>query len=175
MVNDDRGSSRSRVLGLITHAGAATFTLRPVKGAVNAGVEAGVSVEQKVLDRVLDSGEIERIVIAALSDARIQAAVKRALGTEGAEQLVDTFFDSGLFDRLMERLAASPALWRLIDEVAESPAVLAAVSQQSLGFADQVGDALRDHSRQADQILARTAGRFRPRKTVPVPTSDAHT
>lgn len=177
MVNDDRGSSRPRVLGPIAHVGgrAATFTLRPVKGAVNAAVEAGVSVEQKVVDRVLDSGEIERIVIAALSDTRIQAAVKRALDTEGAKQLVDTFFDSGLFDRLMERLAESPALWRLIDEVAESPAVLAAVSQQSLGFADQVGGALRGRSRQADQLLARTAGRLRHRQPAPVPTPDAHT
>jgi hypothetical protein len=177
MVNDDRGSSRPRLLGPIAHVGgrAATFTLRPVKGAVNAAVEAGASVERQVVDRVLDSREIERIVIAALGDARIQAAVRRALDTEGAKQLIDTFFDSGLFDRLMERVAESPALWRLIDEVAGSPAVLAAVSQQSLGFADQVGEVLRGRSRQADQLVARTAGRFRHRQPAPVPTPDAHT
>ncbi len=58
--------------------------------------------------------------------------------------MVDAAFDSGLVDRIVERLPTSRAVWDLIDEVAASPAVTAAISQQGLGFADQMGDEVRD-------------------------------
>lgn len=44
---------------------------------------------------------------------------------------------TGLWDEFVDRLLASRALWRLVDEVADSPAVTAAITQQGLGFADQ--------------------------------------
>jgi hypothetical protein len=74
--------------------------------------------------------------------------------------LIDTFFDSGLFDRLADRLLASDGLWRLVDEIAASPTVRAAVSQQGLGFADQVGEAVRARSRKGDRRLERAADRL---------------
>ena len=63
-----------------------------------------------------------------------------------AKRLVDSFFDSGLLDRFFDRLLESDALWHAIDEIAGSPAVTAAISQQGLGFADQVGDEVRSLS-----------------------------
>ena len=80
--------------------------------------------------------------------------------SEGATQLIDTFFDSGLFDRVVDRLLVSDGLWRLIDEIASSPAVRAAVSQQGLGFADQLGDVVRERSRKGDRRLERVADRL---------------
>lgn len=139
---------------------AAATTLRPFGRAVGAALDAGTSLERRALDRVLDSGEVDRIVTSTLDSERLQLAFRRALENEGAYRLIDTFFDSGLFDHLLQRLGESPALWRLIDDIAQSPAVLAAVSQQGLGFADQVGGEMRARTRRADDWLERAARRL---------------
>jgi hypothetical protein len=130
--------------------------LRPLARAVGAAAEAGISLEQRAVDRLLESGELERV----LDSSRLQAIVAQVVGSEGATQLIDTFFDSGLFDRFADRLLASDGLWRLVDEIAASPTVRAALSQQGLGFADQVGDALRARSRKGDRRLERAADRL---------------
>jgi hypothetical protein len=83
-----------------------------------------------------------------------------ALDSAGAKRLIDTFFDSGLLDHFLERLAQSDALWRLIDEIAASLVVTAAISQQGLGFADEVGEQVRGRSRKADDWLERAARRL---------------
>ena len=82
------------------------------------------------------------------------------LESDGAKRLIDTFFDSGLFDQFIERLLASDGLWHLVDEVAASPAVTAAISHQGLGFADQVGNEARARSRRTDVRLERIAHRL---------------
>ena len=149
---------------------AAELALRPWTDAMSAAVEMGTRLEQRAVDRVLDSQELERILTSALDSPRLQAGLRRALASDGARQLIDGFFDSGLFDLFIERLAASDALWRLIDEIAASPAVRAALSKQGLGFADQVGDVMRERSRKADGKVERIAGRLTHRRTKAVPS-----
>lgn len=148
---------------------AAAYALRPLSAAMGATFEAGVGLERRAVDRVLDSGELEWILSRALDSARVQAAVVRALESEGAKRIVDGVFDSGLFDRVIERLLASDALWRLVEEIADSPSVTAAISQQGLGFADQVGDEVRARSRKADDWLERAARRLSRRPPRPIP------
>ena len=96
------------------------------------------------------------------------------MGSDGAKQLITAFFESGLFDQLAGALVASDALWELVDRIADSPAVTAAISQQGLGFADQVGDEFRNRSRRADDLLERTARRLTRRRPVQAPPSDGH-
>ncbi len=158
MSDDDTLKSRSRPLKPLTDIGgrAAAAALRPVTGAVGAAADAGMSLEQRAVDRLLEGDEIERL----LASARLQAIVAQVVASEGATQLVDTFFDSRLFDRVVDRLLSSDGMWRLIDVVAASPAVSAAVSQQGLGFADQVGEAVRERSRKGDRRLERVAERL---------------
>ena len=158
MADDPTRNARSRPLKPLTDIGgrAAAATLRPFTGAVGAAAEAGISLEQRAVDRLLESGELERV----LDSARLQAIVAQVVGSEGATQLIDTFFDSGLFDRFVDRLLSSDGLWRLVDEIAASPTVRAALSQQGLGFADQVGDAVRARSRKGDRRLERAADRL---------------
>jgi hypothetical protein len=139
---------------------AATATLRPIAGAVEAAAEAGLSLERRAVSRVLESEELERVVVVAINSTHIQAALKQALESDGAHQLVDTLFASGLIDRFLEQLLASEGLWHLIDEIAASPAVTAAISQQGLGFADEVGDQVRSRSRKADDWMERAARRL---------------
>ena len=84
--------------------------------------------------------------------------------------MIDQVFDSGLFDHIVERLLQSEGLWELIDRVADSPAVTAAITQQGLGFADQVGDEVRARSRKADDWIERTARRITGRRNADMPT-----
>jgi hypothetical protein len=118
-----------------------------------------MTIQRRAVDRVLDSPELERVMVEAVESRRVQTALQVAISSEAANRLVDSFFDSGMFDRLVDRLLESEGLWHLIDEVAQSPAVMAAVSQQGLTFADQVGDQVRDRSRRADDWLERAAWR----------------
>ena len=145
MASEDRNSSRPGVLRELSSVGsrAAAATMRPLSGAVGAAAGAGISLERRAVDRLLQSGELER--------------------------LIDTFFDSGLFDRLVDRLLASDALWRLVEVIAASPEVTAAISQQGLGFADQVGAEMRGRSRRADDWLERSARKLAHRSHDGVP------
>jgi hypothetical protein len=158
MADDRNTKSPSGVIhGLSTFGTrAAAATIRPLTRPVGAAADAGISLQRRAFDRLLDSGEVE----AALASPRLQALVQQVLESDGAKMLVDAFFDSGLFDRLADRLVRSDALWRLVDEIAGSPAVTAAISQQGLGFADQVGTEVRGRSRKADDWLERKARRL---------------
>jgi hypothetical protein len=70
----------------------------------------------------------------------------------------------------VERLLESEELWVLVDEIARSPAVTQAITQQSLGFADQVAGGVRERSRDADGMLERAARRIvRRRQRMPDP------
>lgn len=154
-------NGRPRPLRVVAHLGgrAAASALRPVNGAVGVALDVGMTIQRRAVDRVLDSPELERVMVEAVESRRVQTALQVAISSEAANRLVDSFFDSGMFDRLVERLLESEGLWHLIDEVAQSPAVMAAVSQQGLTFADQVGEQVRDRSRRADDWLERAAWR----------------
>jgi hypothetical protein len=104
--------------------------------------------------------ELETLLSTALDSESVQRGLRSAFESDGGKQLVADFFDSGLFDEFVDRLLASPSLWRLVDEVADSPAVTAAISQQGLGFADQVGEEVRRRTRRADDWLERLAHRL---------------
>lgn len=179
-----RSNGRARVLRPIIGIGsqAAAATLRPFSGVFDAATEAGVGLERLAVDRLFDSNELERFLDVALNSPAIGAALQRAVNGTAIRRVIDELFDSGLIDqvidrlfdtgtmdRLLLRLLDSDALWHLIDQIAGSPAVTAAISQQGLGFADQVGEEVRDRSRKADDWVERAARRLihRPPRIVP--------
>lgn len=168
---DHGNSSGPRILRPIADIGtrAAASTLRPFGGVINAAADAGLNLERRAVDRVLASDELERVLTAAINSPQVLGALVNALSSDAAKQLVDGLFDSGLIDRLLERLLASDSLWQMIDEIAASPAVTAAISQQGLGFADQVGEQVRDRSRKADDWVERAARRIIHRQPRPLP------
>jgi hypothetical protein len=65
------------------------------------------------------------------------------------------------------RLLESEDLWLLVDEIARSPAVTEAITQQSLGFADQVAGGVRARSRSMDDWLEHKARRALRRGPAP--------
>ena len=166
----DHASPAGGRLRPLLHVGtrAVALTVRPVMPVVEAAAEAGLGLERRAVDRLLESDEIERVLTAAVNSPQIQASVDAALSSGAANRLIDGLFDSGLLDRFLDRLLASPALWHLVDEIATSPAVMAAISQQGLGFADQVGDQVRDRSRKADDWVERAARRLAHRSPRPL-------
>jgi hypothetical protein len=105
--------------------------------------------------------------VGALDDQHVLDALDRIVESGAARQLIASMFETGLFDEFVDRLIASDGLWRLVDEVAASPAVAAAVTQQSLGFLDQVGDRVRARSRGADDRLEHAAQRLRRHRDEP--------
>lgn len=170
MPNSDnhRDNSRPRVLRLADMGGrAAASTLRPFSGVIVAATGVGINLERRAVERLLESDELERFLTTTINSARVQAAFQRVLDSDGAKRLVDSLFDSGLPDRFLERLLASESLWHVIDQIAASPVVTAAISQQGLGFADQVGDEVRERSRKADDWMERAARRLTHRQPRP--------
>lgn len=169
--NNQRTTSGPRVLRPLVHIGgrAAGATLKPFTGVIEAAAEAGITLERRAVDRVLESDELERVLTAAINSTHVQAALENALASDSAKRLIDSLFESGLIDRFLDRLLASDALWHMIDQIAASPTVTAAISQQGLGFADQVGDQVRDRSRKADDWVERTARRLIHRAPRPLP------
>lgn len=169
---------RERVLQPLADLGnrATERALRPVGEVVSAAAGAGISLERRAVDRVLASDELERALTAAIDSVQVQATIIHAVSSETARITVDAIFESGLVDRFAERMLTSNAVWHLIDEVAASPAVTAAISQQGLGFAGQMGEEVRDRSRSADDWAERAARRLihrppRPLSVPPEPTT----
>ncbi len=126
-----------------------------------------------LIDRALQSDGAEALV----ASPALWNLIDKALESEHAEQVVAKIFASGLADQFVDHLLSSDAVWRLIDVIAASPAVTAAVTQQGLGFADQVGGELRVRARQADDWIAQKARRAgdEPPAVVAVPPDGGDT
>ena len=119
MSEDQTRTFRLGPLGPLVGFGtrAATTTLRPIVGVVEAAAGAGLSLERRAVNRVLESDELERVVVVAINSEHIQAALKQALESDGAAQLIDSVFDSGLIDRFLARLVDSGTLDRFFDRL----------------------------------------------------------
>src|SRR4051794_20099009 len=91
---------------------------------------------------------VERVV----NQLPVRAAIDRTMDRLDEEAVPQLIADRVLASRVVEdpvtrmvedvvgRLSASEALWTLIDDIAQSPAVSEAITQQSAGFADQIGE-----------------------------------
>jgi hypothetical protein len=163
-----------------TFQGTVVFVMRPVVASVVIAGEAAERVALAAVDRALADGladhvarrivegpEIQRIVDMALESAAVERMVTRVVASHVVQEAVDRVADDA-----MARLRDSEAMWALIDEIAQSPAVMDAIAHQSAGFADQVGDELRERTRHADARLERAAWRLlRRRPAGPEPST----
>jgi hypothetical protein len=116
-------------------------------------------VPRRVVDRMLADGIVEETTARIVDGPELERAVDTALESAAAERLVARVIESRLLDEAVDRLLESEDLWLLVEEIARSPAVTEAITQQSMGFADQVADGVRAGSRRADVWLERAARR----------------
>ena len=82
--------------------------------------------------------ELETVLATALESEHVQRGLRGAFESDGGRQLVADFFDS--------------------------PAVTAAITQQGLGFADQMGEEVRSRTRRMDDWLEHAANSPAPVK-----------
>jgi hypothetical protein len=101
---------------------------------------------------------LERLAEALVDDPQLERVLGRVL-------------ESKLVDEAVRRVLAGEELWLVVDEVAQSPAVTEAITRQSVGFADQVAEQVRDRSRNADERLERAARRVLRRRSPESPES----
>jgi hypothetical protein len=116
--------------------------------ATLAAVDAALAsrVTEEALDRVLASALARRAVDAALEGPLVEA-VARGLADHG---VVERVLDDAVVEQAAALVLASDELWVVVEEIAHSPAVTEAITQQSLGFADEVAGGVRTRSRSAD-------------------------
>jgi hypothetical protein len=129
------------------------------------------AVLERVAETVLEGDLIDRTATRVLDGPELERVVDHALDSPAMERLVRRVIESKLLDEAVARLLESEELWLLVDEIARSPAVTEAITQQSLGFADQVAGGVRSRSRNVDDWLERKARRALRR--APAPGSDA--
>ncbi len=150
-----------------------------VLSAVDAALAAadatlGSPLAREALARILDSELAEdvyqRLVAQPLDSPELDRVIARALDSPQAERLAGQVIDSRVVDVFIQRLVEVDGLWSLVDQIAQSPTVMAAISQQGVGFASQIAVVARDRSATADDRLERFAARFvrrRPRTAAP--------
>jgi hypothetical protein len=132
-------------------------------------VRAGVL--ERVAAQVVDGPELERLLQQALDSAAVERMVAQVVGSPVVRDAV-----ARVADDVVDRMRSSESLWSLIDDIAQSPQLAEAITRQGAGFADQVGDELRERSRSADERLERAASRLwrrRPRPDPALPTGAA--
>jgi hypothetical protein len=159
------------------------LALRTLDSVTLAAVDAalGSRTAERVVDRLFASPLMERAVNRALGGPLVEAVGREVVHSAVIERLADTALDdealeallaspaverivartiqSRVMDEVVTRLLESEDLWILVDEIARSPAVSEAITQQSLGFADQMFEPVRVNSRNADTWLATAARR----------------
>jgi hypothetical protein len=131
-------------------------TIALVDGALADGIA------DRIADRLLAGPELERIVAKALEQPGVERIVNQVVASPVIQDAIARVADDAI-----ARLRDSPAMWALIEEIARSPSVADAITAQGYGFADQVGDDIRERSRDADARLERLAWRLLRRRSPP--------
>ena len=133
--------------------------------AARAAVRSGLI--ERVAGEMLEAGVAEHVADRVLQGPELEGLVTRVLEDQATERLVAQVLDSRLLDESVKRVLASEELWLVVDEIARSPAVTAAISQQGMGFADQVVEEVGVRTRRADAWLERAARRMMNRTATP--------
>jgi len=129
---------------------------------VRAGVAAGRIAVLPV--RVLVRGPLrpfatraEARVAQAGADARVRAEARARAATPDLERMLDRAFDGPLPDvvvkRMVDHVLESGELDRVVEHVAASPAVREAVAKQTASFGDEIAGRVRVRTAAADDLL----------------------
>jgi hypothetical protein len=169
-----------------TIQGVVVFTVRPFAGAADGFGRMSLTLAERAVDRAMSGPLVDIIArdlvryevferLAAQLAPELERIVEQALETPGVERMLTQIVESRavreavarVADDTVERLRTSDAMWTLIDDIAQSPVVMEAIAHQGYGFADQVGDEIRERSRHADARLERVAWRLLRRRPAP--------
>jgi hypothetical protein len=165
----------SRLAGdLVERVAASPLAGRALSGALEGPLVEAVArdlVRYRVAERLLSEGLVEQATARVLDGPELERVVEAALESPAVERLVESAIESRLFDQAVVHLLESDDLWLLVEEIARSPAVTAAITRQSAGFAEQVAGGVRVRSWRADAWVEQRARRLLRRRPAPPPVS----
>jgi hypothetical protein len=155
---------------MVERVAASRLTQRALSGLLEGPLVEALArdlVRYRVADRLLSEGLVEQTAERVLEGAELERVVEVVLESPTVERVIGRAIESRLLDETVERLLESRELWLLVEEIARSPAVTAAITRQSVGFADQVAGGVRARSRNADAWLERGVRRALRRPPAP--------
>jgi uncharacterized RDD family membrane protein YckC len=149
-----------------------------VRGARSVGKATGIdraveTAAEEEMVAAVESEAVERALVRVLQGPMVEKAVEGALESEALKRALVDALDSEMVDEVWRRLLASDEAQKLVERIAEAPEIRAAISAQSVGLLQDVGDKVGDATRHLDEVAERVARRVVFRKPRPQPTRRA--
>lgn len=142
------------------------------------GLDRAVEVAaEEAMVAAVESEAVERAIARVLNGPLVEEAVNGALESEAVKRALIEALDSEMVDEVWRRLLASEEAQRLVERIAEAPEIRAAISAQSVGFIEDVGQTIGKTTRRLDGVVESGARRiaFRKRRTEPTERAGALT
>lgn len=142
-----------------------------VRGARSVAEATGVdravqSAAEEAMVAAVESEAVERALTRVLQGPLVEDAVHGALESETVKAALIEALDSEMVDEVWRRLLASDEAQRLVERIAEAPELRAAISAQSVGFIEDIGQTIGRTTRRLDGGIETAARRatFRKRR-----------
>jgi len=152
--------------------GAGVRSARSVSKAtgIDRAVEAAA---EEAMVAAVESEAVERALARVLQGPVVENAVQGALDSETVKQALVDALDSEMVDEVWRRLLASDEAQKLVERIAEAPEIRAAISAQSVGLLQDVGNTVSRAARRVDDGVERVSRRVLFRKPRSQPTDHA--
>jgi uncharacterized RDD family membrane protein YckC len=143
-----------------------------------AGIDRTVeSAAEEAMVAAIESEAVERALARVLRGPVVEEAMNTALESDAVKRALVEALDSELVDEVWRRLLASDEAQHLVERIAEAPEIRAAISAQSMGLIEDVGNTIAAGTRRLDGALERVVRRifFRRRRSEPTDRAGAVT
>ncbi len=143
-----------------------------------AGIDRAVeAAAEEAMVAAVESEAVERALARVLRGPLVEEATSSALESDALKRALVEALDSELVDEVWRRLLASDEAQRLVERIAEAPELRAAISAQSMGLIEDVGQTIGDGTRRLDGALERVVRRvfFRRQRSEPTDRAGAVT
>jgi uncharacterized RDD family membrane protein YckC len=149
-----------------------------VRGARTVGRATGVdravqTAAEEAMVAAVESEAVERALVRVLQGPLVEEAASGALESEAVKRALVDALDSEMVDEVWRRMLASEETQRLVERIAEAPEIRAAISAQSVGFIQDVGDTISGATRRLDGGAERAARKVAFRQPRSEPTQRA--
>src|SRR4051794_9611432 len=121
----------------------------------------------------IESDAVERALARVLQGPVVENAVHGALDSETVKKALEDALDSEMVDEVWRRLLASDEAQKLVERIAEAPEIRAAISAQSVGLIQDIGNTISRAARHVDDGVERVARRATFHKPRQTPTNHA--
>lgn len=143
-----------------------------------AGLDRAVeAAAEEAMVAAVESEAVERALARVLRGPVVEETVQSALDSDAVKRALVEALDSELIDEVWRRLLASDEAQRLVERIAEAPELRAAISAQSVGLIEDIGQTIGNGARRLDGAFERVVRRvfFRRRRSEPTERAGAVT